>query len=249
MNPEAPITAVGTTPPEYRTENRYATHRMSMRSRNGPVCETASVTTSCTARLLVATPPLEDPNFDRSVVFLIEHGSHGALGVVLNRPAGEGLVAMLAPWNDLLAAPAEVFSGGPVEPEALIALGRPAGARGMITPLPGNTPRSRDGDEVAPAAEDDPIALITAEVLSVDLRSDPALLAAELDTVRIFRGYAGWGPGQLDDEIERGDWLVLTAEVDDLFGDQPSRLWRTVLHRQRGRLAWLAFAPDDLGAN
>lgn len=201
----------------------------------------------CTARLMVATPPLGDPNFDRSVVFMIEHGARGALGVVLNRPSAEGLVALLSPWTDLLAPPAEIFTGGPVEPDALIALGRVPGASGAVTPL--SDTQRQDIAGGSGFDSDDLVAPITAEVVSVDLRSDPALVAAEFETVRIFRGYAGWGPGQLDDEIERGDWIVIDAEIDDLFGEHPEQLWREVLARQQGRLAWLASAPDDLSVN
>ena len=65
----------------------------------------------------------------------------------------------------------------------------------------------------------------------------------------MFRGYAGWGPGQLEGEIEAGAWLVLDPEPTDLFTDEPDELWRAVLRRQPGRLAWLADAPDDLDAN
>ena len=65
----------------------------------------------------------------------------------------------------------------------------------------------------------------------------------------MFRGYAGWGPGQLEGEIAAGAWLVLDAEPDDVFAPEPWELWRSVLRRQGGRLAWLATAPDDLSAN
>ena len=74
-------------------------------------------------------------------------------------------------------------------------------------------------------------------------------MAASVEAVRIFRGYAGWGPGQLENEIDAGAWLVLDAEPGDLFDAEPDVLWRTVLRRQGGRLAWLADAPDDLSAN
>ena len=67
--------------------------------------------------------------------------------------------------------------------------------------------------------------------------------------MRVFRGYAGWGPGQLEGEIMAGAWLVFDAEPDDVFATQPEQLWRTVLRRQGGRLGWLANAPDDLSAN
>ena len=179
-------------------------------------------------RLLVATPPLEDPNFDRTVVFVLEHHDDGAIGVVINRPSVEALDEPLDRWIDLQSAPSSVFSGGPVEPNALIAL---AG-----TPLPLD-------------AEDDHLSPITGTIASADLTADPALVAPEVTGVRVFRGYAGWGPGQLEDEIESGAWLVLDSEPDDIFSGRPDELWRTVLRRQPGRLAWLADAPDDLSTN
>ncbi len=179
-------------------------------------------------RLLVATPPLEDPNFDRTVVFMLEHHDEGAIGVVVNRPTDEELDGPLDRWIDLESPPGGVFAGGPVELEALIALAR---TRVAIT---------EPAEFLSP---------VTGMIASADLTADPALVAAAVDGVRVFRGYAGWGPGQLDAEIDAGAWLVLDAQVDDLFGDDPDHLWRTVLRRQPGRLAWLANAPDDLEWN
>lgn len=179
-------------------------------------------------RLLVATPPLDDPNFDRTVVFMLEHHHEGALGVVINRPTDESLDEPLDRWADLQAAPGAIFAGGPVEPDALIAL-------------------ARTHDTVdEPTEEYSPI---VGQVVSADLSVDPALVAGAFSAVRVFRGYAGWGPGQLEGEIESGSWLVLDTEAGDLFTDHPESLWRDVLGRQDGRLAWLATAPDDLSAN
>jgi len=84
---------------------------------------------------------------------------------------------------------------------------------------------------------------------SADLAADPIEVVDTISALRVFRGYAGWGPGQLDGEIEAGAWLVLDPEPTDLFTDTPDDLWRRVLRRQPGRLAWLAEAPDDLAAN
>lgn len=179
-------------------------------------------------RLLVATPPLEDPNFDRTVVYMLEHHLEGALGVVLNRPSEEELGEPLERWTDLLTAPATVFHGGPVEIDALIALAL------------SNQPLTEPTEELSPVA---------GRVASADLATDPAFVAGSVSAVRIFCGYAGWGPGQLDGEIAAGAWLVLDAEHDDVFAAEPEVLWRTVLRRQGGRLAWLADAPDDLSAN
>jgi putative transcriptional regulator len=179
-------------------------------------------------RLLVATPPLDDPNFDRTVVYVLEHHDEGAIGVVINRPTDETLDEPLDRWQELQAAPGSVFLGGPVEPDALIAL---AFAKQPVTEA---------NDELSP---------VSGRVASADLTTDPAFVTGLVDSVRVFRGYAGWGPGQLEGEIEASAWLVLDAEPDDVFTGRPHQLWRTVLRRQGGRLAWLADAPDDLSAN
>lgn len=174
----------------------------------------------------MATPPLEDPNFDRTVVYVLEHHAAGALGVIINRPIDEQLHEPLDRWSDLAAG--QIFSGGPVEPDALIALAL--------------TKQVLDGptDELAP---------VSGNIASADLTADPAFVAARVNAVRVFRGYSGWGPGQLEGEIEAGAWLVLDAEPTDVFHAEPHNLWRSVLRRQGGRLAWLADAPDDLSMN
>ena len=179
-------------------------------------------------RLLVATPPLEDPNFDRTVVYVLEHREDGALGVVINRPTDEVLDAPLDRWAELQTSPELIFLGGPVEPDALIALAL------------ADEPVVEPTDELSP---------VSGRVASADLTTDPAFVAGRIGSVRIFRGYAGWGPGQLEGEIESGAWLVLDAEAGDVFAPEPEGLWRRILRRQGGRLAWLATAPDDLSAN
>jgi putative transcriptional regulator len=185
--------------------------------------------------LLVATPLLDDPNFDRSVVYMVEHHDDGALGLVLNRPSGEELVDPLEGWVSAQSAPSRVFSGGPVEPDALIALAR---LEHRVTA--GSADDEDDTSYLAP---------LTGDIASADLAADPALLISSINALRVFRGYSGWGPGQLDDEIEAGAWLVLDPDPADLFTSQPDDLWRRVLRRQPGRLSWLADAPDDLSAN
>ena len=79
-------------------------------------------TSTTKGRLLVATPVLDDPNFTRTVIYVIEHHDDGALGLVLNRPSFEQLGDPLDRWVEVQSAPRQVFSGGPVEPDALIAL-------------------------------------------------------------------------------------------------------------------------------
>lgn len=179
-------------------------------------------------RLLVATPPLDDPNFDRTVIYVLDHHELGAVGVVINRPSVESLDEPLDRWQDLQSAPSAVFSGGPVEDDALIALADT------------KIPLENDDEHLAP---------IAGTIAAADLTADPAMVAAAVNVVRVFRGYAGWGPGQLEDEIDAGAWLVLDSEPGDVFSNQPAELWRSVLRRQAGRLAWLANAPDDLSMN
>ena len=65
----------------------------------------------------------------------------------------------------------------------------------------------------------------------------------------MFRGYSGWGPRQLDAELDEGAWMVFPAEWDDVFSTDAEALWRDVLRRQGGHIAWVANAPDDLEAN
>lgn len=180
---------------------------------------------SCKGKLLVATPPLDDPNFDRTVVYMLEHSPQGAVGVVLNRPLDELPPEALERWHPHLSDPAVMFAGGPVELDALIALGRIDGP------------------------EDDSWSPVVGDLGSIDLANDPALLTGRIRQLRVFRGYSGWGPLQLDRELGEGAWIVLPAEHADVFAPYPADLWRAVLRRQGGRLAWVADAPDDLSSN
>ena len=87
------------------------------------------------------------------------------------------------------------------------------------------------------------------ELVLETLRRNSAALADDVLALRVFRGYSGWGPGQLDSELVEGAWMVFPAEPDDVFCANPDDLWRTVVRRQGGKVAWLANAPDDLSSN
>ena len=178
-----------------------------------------------TGRLLVAMPVLDDPEFTRSVVLLIDHDEDGALGVVLNRasevPVSEATDVLI----DLVPAPGVLFGGGPVEPDALVAIGR-----------------AQDGATRSDTTFVDGLRL-------VDLDADPALAGDGITQVRLFAGYAGWAPGQLEHELWHGAWVVVDSEPSDVFTSRPATLWSDVLRRQDGRLRLLADLPEDVRVN
>ncbi len=183
-------------------------------------------------RLLVATPLLGDANFRRSVVLIVEHeAAEGTLGIVLNRPTKVPVGQVLEQWTELATDPSVVFTGGPVSPTSALAL---ALVPGKEEPIGW---RALDG---APAL---------ARLGLLDLDAPPRLLAPVIQSLRVFAGYAGWSPGQLEAEIDEGAWYVLSAEPGDVFAAKPERLWRAVLRRQNGDLAFLATSPDDPGLN
>jgi putative transcriptional regulator len=170
---------------------------------------------TCRGRLLVATPELEDPNFRRTVVYVLAHDEEGALGLVVNRPGKLPAAAALPNWAVRAAEPAMLFQGGPVETGGVIGLGR-----------------SPDGTPVP-----------------LDLAEQPDDVGEAAGLVRLFAGYAGWGPGQLDHELAMGGWIVVAARADDVFTATPRELWHSVLRRQPGTLSWLGEYPDDLRVN
>jgi len=179
--------------------------------------------------LLVASPTLVDPNFFRSVVFVLAHDEDdGSLGVVLNRPSPIPVDEVVPEWGGLAAVPPVLFIGGPVQPSAAICIGR---------------------TELPEAAEAAGFAPLLGDLGTVDLHEDPIDVPVRLAEVRVFTGYAGWGPGQLADEVGSGSWHVLTAENNDVLSDDPGGLWARVLRRQGGWLAVLARHPVDASLN
>lgn len=173
--------------------------------------------------LLVATAALVDPNFADSVVLLLDADGDGALGVVLNRPSVVPVADVLDDWRDVVTEPGVLFRGGPVGPDAALAVAR----------------LSRPDDEplgFRPTFDD---------VGLVDLDSPVELVDEGLSALRIFAGYAGWGAGQLEAEVAEGSWYVVPAEPADVFREDPTDLRRDVLRRQPGELAWASTRPVD----
>jgi putative transcriptional regulator len=181
--------------------------------------------TSLKGRLLVASPALLDPNFRRTVVLIAEHSEEGgAMGVVLSRPS-ETQVAEAAPVLEPLVEPgALVHVGGPVEPSAVLVVAE-----------------FEDPDDAA-AVVFDGVGFMPGD-------SEPEDVAATTRRARIFVGYAGWSPGQLEEELEEESWLVLDPEPSDVFAADAEDLWSSVLARQGGALSLLARMPPDPSMN
>jgi putative transcriptional regulator len=169
--------------------------------------------------LLVATPTLLDPNFRRTVVLLLEHTEEGAVGVVLNRPSETPTGQAIPDLAEVVADDDPVFIGGPVSPGSVIALG---------------DHREADGLDA-----------VCGTVAAVEFGTSPQELAEQVIRVRAFAGYAGWGSGQLEGEIEEEAWITAAALADDVFTPDPDGLWSQVLERMGNQFALLARMPDD----
>ena len=174
-------------------------------------------------RLLISGGGLFDPNFRHTVVLIGEHNEEGALGVVLNRPLEvpvEEAIPVLAP----LVPPGQLLhQGGPVQPQSPV----------LVAELtdPG----------LADLPIFDSIGFLTGDVPE-EIR--PSVLRA-----RVFAGYAGWGPGQLEGEMAERAWIVAEATAADVFTEEPGRLWSRVLERMGGDYRRLARMPFDPTVN
>ncbi|MDQ3732995.1 MAG: YqgE/AlgH family protein [Actinomycetota bacterium] len=188
--------------------------------------------------LAVAMPLLTDPNFDHTVIFLLEHSAEGTVGVVLNRPSEVPLQHVLPTWAPLASGSDFFHVGGPCQTDAALCLVR------------GELLDSRAGIEGG-RAELAAVGLkpAAAGIFLADLDVEPVPSAELISDIRVYAGYAGWAAGQLEDEIAEGAWLCLPAHPDDVFSTEPETLWRSVLRRQRGPLAVLCSAPEDPSLN
>lgn len=184
---------------------------------------------SLAGRLLVSAPQLRDPNFDRTVVLLLEHTVEGSLGLVLNRPSPVPLAEVLPDWAVVASAPSVLFSGGPVQRSSAICLAK-----------------LRPGTE-APTWKPFPGAAGGLGVL--DLGQSADALEEQVAGLRVFAGYAGWAGGQLEGELQAGAWHPVDTEEGDALSSDPESLWRIVLRRQGGWLAALAHSPTDASVN
>lgn len=183
---------------------------------------------STTGQLLVATPLTGDV-FERTVVLVLHHDGEGAHGLVLNQPLDATVDAVLPQWQPFVTDPGVLFRGGPVGMDT---------AMGLVS-VPGHDPT------------DPPLGtqLLFGGIGLVDLDAPAPLVVPELAAFRIYIGYAGWGPGQLDGEIRQGAWYVVPREPRDAFHDDTSDLWRDVLLRQRSSLSLVTTFTENAEHN
>lgn len=177
---------------------------------------------SARGKLLIAGPNLADSNFWRTVVLIVEHSDEGALGLVLNRPSETTVGEAVSELQHLLDVDDPLYVGGPVQPSALIVL--------------------------AEFERPDDAALIAFEDIGV-LAAGEEEAPPGVRRGRAFVGHSGWGPGQLDDEVERGDWILEPAQREDAFTEEPLGLWESVLTRKGGSYALVARMPPDPSVN
>lgn len=178
--------------------------------------------------LLVASAALTEGIFAASVVLLLDHDASGTLGVILNRPSEIELADVLPMWVDAVSDPAEMFEGGPMSPNGAICLA--ALPPGSSDEPPG---WKRLFDAVGLLHLDTPVEIVKGAFADL----------------RIFAGYSGWESGQLASELERGSWYLVPATYADIFGRDAGSLWRAVLHRQGGDLAFFATWTDHPDTN
>jgi putative transcriptional regulator len=179
---------------------------------------------SFAGKLLVAGPELTEATFARTVVLVCLHDAEGAFGLILNRPYPAPVVDHLPAWGEWASRPAVLFEGGPVDPTAVVGLGRTRDAEALAIP-------------------------VSQGVGLLNLGRAPGDWTGALDAVRVFAGYSGWAAGQLEAEVLQQAWFVLDAEPGDPFSESPEDLWRRVLRRQRGEPALYAHLPRDPSMN
>jgi len=176
---------------------------------------------------LVAKRQLADPNFRHTVVLVTQHAGGSPVGVIINRPTPLLLSAVFPENEKLRDSDAAVFFGGPVSPQLLVYAFRSADQpEGALKVLP-----------------------------DLHLSFDPTVLAQLLRRanptadLRVYAGYSGWAPGQLQHEIARGDWYVVRADAETIFSEDPGSVWSEMLRRATARQAAGPETPRAIAVN
>jgi putative transcriptional regulator len=163
---------------------------------------------------LVADPRLVDPNFSKTVVLVIRHGSEGTMGIIINRPTKTRLSRLLPDIKELKDRPDTLYIGGPVLHEVVLLL-----------------LRTKDPLKSADQVFDNVYFSPSIEILTAMLRKN-----RPKDVVRVYSGHAGWAPGQLQAETDRGDWRIIRADPDMVFEKDPAAVWAEMIRRSSEQL-------------
>jgi putative transcriptional regulator len=176
-----------------------------------------------TGHLLLSNASLFDPNFRRTVVLIGHHDEEGAVGVVLNRPFEVTVGDAVPPLAELVPPGEPLFHGGPVQPEAAVV--------------------------VADFADPSQAGVIAFGTIGFLAEETDVAGSGMLRRARVYAGYSGWGPGQLEGELEEDAWLVTPARPEDVFLDDTERLWGQVLARMGRDYDVMRTMPIDPSAN
>jgi putative transcriptional regulator len=180
---------------------------------------------SLRGKLLLASPTLLDPNFVRTVVLIAEHNDEGAMGLVLNRPAATTVSEAVPDLAWLAEGDEQVYVGGPVAETAVIVLAE------------------FERPEIAGALVEEDLGFIGTDA------DEPDELEGAIRRARVFAGHAGWGPGQLEGELESDSWIVEPPLRDEIFTADAQGLWAAVLRRKGREYALLSTMPLDPSLN
>lgn len=178
---------------------------------------------SLRGKLLIASPTLADPNFERAVILVTEHSDQGAMGVVLNQPSRTTL-DHAAPELLGFSEDETVYFGGPVRTDGLVLLAEFSDPRAAAW-------------------------LIAADIGLVAADAEISELQRTVRRGRVYAGFSGWAPGQLESELEEDSWIVEAPLPAELFPDDPGDLWSDVLARKGGEFALVATMPTDPSMN
>ncbi len=174
---------------------------------------------SLRGQLLIAGPELWDPNFRRTIILIGQHDDEGALGLVLNRPAELSVAEASPPLEHLVDRDSPLFLGGPMDKATAVVLA-----------------------EFAEPERAEVLAFGSVGFLAGHVEAD---VVHVISRARVFAGYAGWGPGQLENELRESSWIIEPALPEDVFTREPDRLWGAVLRRKGPEFHFLATMPVD----
>jgi putative transcriptional regulator len=180
---------------------------------------------SLRGKLLLAAPVLKDPNFDRTVVLIAEHTDEGAMGLVLNRPSEAAVADAVPDLTWVAESDDSVYVGGPVAPNGVIVLAE------------------WDDPAQAVVLVEDDLGFVPGDT------EDRDALAVAIRRARVYAGHAGWGPGQLEDELGEEAWIVEAPLREEIFSEDSENLWSAVLRRKGREFALLSTMPPNPSLN